>query len=107
MLGASAAAWWGAKTLRYRRLKLPRFYVDTFSRHRAVPDTDGIDLPDTFALEDYMRRALADIARDEGNRCDSFSAFARDEAGHQILTLTITFSVAIPPAAHEAVKRTG
>lgn len=79
---------------------MPRYYVDTYSRHRATPDTVGIDLPNAFALESYMRRALVEIARDEADTCDAFAAFAVDDQGRLIMTVTLAMTTAFPPRCH-------
>ena len=70
---------------------MPRFYIST-------PDCpaseEGVDLADARGLRDLMRKVLADILQDEGERTgiDAIDAEARDEAGRPLMRAAIRFS---------------
>ena len=69
---------------------MPRLFIST-------PDCpacdEGIDLADAGGLRDLMRKVLADILQDEGERTgiDTIEAEARDEGGRLLMKARISF----------------
>lgn len=71
---------------------MPRFFIST-------PDCpaseEGVELAGAEGLRDLMRKALADILQDEGERTgiDAIEAEARDEEGRLLMRARVSFSV--------------
>ena len=80
---------------------MPRFYFDVDDGRMIVEDDEGSDLPDLPAAEAEARQALGDLARDilrVSTPAPILSINIRDHLGKQLLSVSLTYSVAPAPA---------
>lgn len=73
---------------------MPRYFV-TVGNGSVHEDDEGLDLPDTKALDTTMRKTLAAMLHDEGIRSvdGTMTAFATDETGAIVRTMTLRLAV--------------
>jgi hypothetical protein len=76
---------------------MPRYFFDTRTDDRVVPDDDGIFLNGLDAARAQATEALADMARDvlPKERAHTLSVEVRDETGRQVIKASVWSEVQV------------
>jgi len=75
---------------------MPRYFFDVNDDDSFFRDEYGAELPDLEAAELEARRSLGEMARDVLRRPsapNSLSIGIRDDAGHQLMEVSVTYAV--------------
>lgn len=74
---------------------MPRYFLTTASQHLKVRDDEGVDVSGDEALNELICKSLAEMFAAEVNRekHQSFSVYASDESGDEVVKATLKLVV--------------